>query len=73
MPPTNVARTQPAYNQNNQISVEQPKVQHQEELPTNHHVETKETQETVKKDVPSTEGIILNIHLKLLNNIGKQI
>lgn len=50
-----MTRTQPAYNQNNQILAEQPKIQHQEE-PTNHHVDTKENQEPIKKDVPITEG-----------------
>lgn len=56
MPPTNnVSRTQPTYVQNNQISAEPPKVQHQDES-VNHHVETKENQEPIKKDIPITEG-----------------
>lgn len=55
-PSNNVSRTQPAFNQNNQVTAEQqPKIQHQEE-PTNHHVDTKETQEPIKKDIPITEG-----------------
>jgi len=57
MPPANnVSRTQPTYAQNNQISAEPPKVQHQEES-VNHHVDTKENQEPIKKDVPITEAI----------------
>lgn len=53
-----MSRAQPTYNQNNQMPVEQPKMQHQEE-PTNHHVETKEIQEPTKKETPNTEGITI--------------
>jgi len=52
---TNVSRTQPPHNQNNQILTEQPKIQHQEDI--HYHVDTKENQEPVKKDIPSAEGI----------------
>lgn len=58
-PGSNVSRNQPAHNQNNQISTEQPKIQQQEDI--HYHVDTKENQESVKKDMPSTEGIKSNI------------
>lgn len=54
-PSTNVSRTQPAHNQNNQILTEQPKIQHQEDI--HYHIDTKENQEPVKKDTPSAEAI----------------
>lgn len=55
-PSNNVSRSQPTYNQN-QILAEQPKIQHQEE--PNQHVDIKENQEPVKKDIiPNTEGIL---------------
>lgn len=54
-PSNNVSRTQPVYNQNNQIMADQPKTQQQEE--SNNHVDIKENQEPAKKDMPNTEGI----------------
>lgn len=60
LPPANVSRTQPTYAQNNQTSAEPSKVEHQEESVI-HHVDTKENQEMIKKDVPNTEGIKLII------------
>lgn len=53
-----MTKAQPAYNQKNQLPVEQPKIQHQDE-PTN-RVETKEIQEPIKKEAPNAEGIFLN-------------
>lgn len=55
-PANNVSRTQPTYAQNIQTSAEPPKVHHQEEI-VNHHVDTKENQEPIKKDIPNTEGM----------------
>jgi len=56
MPPSsNVSRTQLAHNQNNQISMEQPKIQHQEDI--HYHVDSKENQELGKKDMQSIDGI----------------
>lgn len=56
-PSNNVSRTQPVYNQNNQIMADQPKIQQQEE--SNNHVDIKENQEPAKKvmDMSNTEGI----------------
>lgn len=61
-----MSRTPPTYNQN-QILTEQPKIQHQEE-PTNHNVDIKENQESIKKEIPNTEGIFyLKSSLKVNN------